>query len=235
MSLQSKRIFRVGVIQPNYIPWKGYFHFINSVELFIFFDDVQYTKRDWRNRNRIKVKNSESIWLSVPVRAKRGTLIMDVEVNNSENWARKHLSRLEQNYGKAPYFDMYFEDVREILLAEHHLLVDLNIALCQKICTWLGIQTELKKASELKCKGVKDDKLINMMQAVKGTHYLSGPVAKNYIQPHLWKAAGINLDYMEYPNYPEYPQISTPFETGVSVLDLLFMTGPDAPRYIWGI
>ncbi len=225
---------RIGIIQPNYIPWRGYFHFIRAVDTFVFLDDVQYTKQDWRNRNRIRLRTGDLAWLSVPVKAKRGMLIRDVEINYASNWVHKHLTALEQNYGKTPYFGVYFEPLREALQAGERRLSVLDIRLCRLICDWLGIETKLVLSSDLACTGHKDSKLIAITEKLGGTHYLSGPAARSYIQPEMWEAAGIAVSYMKYPDYPEYPQIARPFEPAVSVLDLLFMTGPEAPRYIWG-
>lgn len=224
---------RVGVIQPNYIPWRGYFYFIHEVDIFIFHDDIQYTKQDWRNRNKVRTLSGDLVWLSVPVRAKKDTLIMDVEIDYSSGWVRKHLAILEQSYSKAPFFREHFMPFKELLEKKIPLLSDLNIEICYLVCDWLGIKTTLIKSSTLSCSGKKDEKLISMLRKVDGTHYLSGPAAKNYIQPHLWQEAGIGLEYISYPDYPAYPQINPGFEPQVSILDLLFMTGPDAPRYIW--
>jgi hypothetical protein len=223
----------VGIIQPNFIPWRGYFDFIDRVDIFLFHDDLQYTKQDWRNRNKVRHLNGSTIWLTVPVKANTQSLIMDVEIDYSSNWISKHLNILRENYGRSPYFDKYFPAFKEIVSSRHRLLSDLDIALCQQVCDWLDIQTPLKKASDFGLEGVKDEKIIGLVQAVGGTRYLSGPAAKAYIQPDLWKEANLELEYIEYPSYPAYPQISEPFDPAVSVLDLLFMAGPDAPRYIW--
>ena len=225
---------RVGIIQPNYIPWRGYFDFIRQVDTFVFLDDVQYTKQDWRNRNKIRLKNGDLTWLTVPVRTSADTLIKDVEIDHKVPWVRKHLTAIELNYNKTPFFDMYFDPFRKVLEAGIPLLSDLDMELTKLICGWLGISNELRKSSDLQCAGTKDHKLIEMMQKVGGTHYLSGPAARAYIQPDLWKSAGIEMSYIRYPDYPEYPQIAAPFAPGVSVLDLVFMTGPKASEYIWG-
>lgn len=223
----------VGIIQPNFIPWRGYFDFISRVDIFLFHDDLQYTKQDWRNRNKVRLLNGTSTWLTVPVKASTQSLIMDVEIDYSSDWMAKHLNIVKSNYARSPHFERYFPTFKDILLARHRLLSDLDIVLCQQICEWLDIRTPLKKASDFGFDGVKDDKIIQLVKAVGGTRYLSGPAAKSYIQPDLWKAANLELEYIEYPNYAQYPQISEPFDPAVSVLDLLFMTGPDAPRYIW--
>lgn len=223
----------VGVIQPNFVPWRGYFDFIRQVDTFIFHDDIQYTKQDWRNRNRIKVPQGVATWLTVPVSAKTDTLIMDTKINYDTDWVRKHLAVLAQNYRTAPHLKRYLPRLREIFEARYEYLADLDIALTEQICDWLGITTRLIRASDLNCTGVKDDKLLQMMKKIGGTHYLSGPAAKAYIQPELWAEAGIGLAYIDYPAYPSYPQVSDVFEPAVTVLDLLFMTGPEAPAYIW--
>lgn len=225
---------RVGIIQPNYIPWRGYFHFIHEVDVFIFLDDVQYTKQDWRNRNKVRQKNGDRAWLSIPVQASSQSLIKDVTIDYTKNWVNKHLSLIEQNYSRTPFFSDYFPTFETILASEMKYLSDLDIALCERICDWLGIETRLVRSSELNCGGTKDRKLIELVRKVGGTHYLSGPAAKTYIQPDLWQKAGIGLSFMDYPDYPVYPQIAAPFEPSVSVLDLLFMTGPNAPDHIWG-
>lgn len=225
---------RVGIIQPNYIPWRGFFDFISRVDVFVFFDDVQYTKRDWRNRNKVCTRGGDPVWLSVPVSvASRDQLIKDTPIKYDEAWIEKHLGTLHHSYGKAPFFDTYFPIIEGIYAKKFEMLVDLDIALTRQICDWLAIQTEFAKSSDLPSSGHKDEKLIAVAKAVGGTHYLSGPAAKAYMQDQLWEDAGIALEYVSYPDYPPYPQINPGFTPQVSVLDLLFMTGPDAPRYIW--
>lgn len=225
---------RIAILQPNYIPWRGYFDMIRQVDIFVFLDDVQYTKQDWRNRNRICTRKADPIWLTVPVRVSSlEQQIRDVPVNNDIPWAKKHLAALQSSYGKAPFFKSYIEPLRDIYMQRHEMLADLDIALIRRVCAWLGITTQFHLSSELAAAGRKDDKLIRILQRLGGTHYLSGPAAKAYIQPHLWQQAGISLEYIVYPDYPAYPQINPGFEPQVSILDLLFMTGPDAPRYIW--
>ena len=159
---------------------------------------------------------------------------MDVKVDYSENWQCKHLNTVRHNYGKAPFFEKYFDPFQEILLSKVPFLSELDIALTKLVCSWLGVETHFYKSSELSCGGTKDKKLIKLMKKVGGSHYLSGPAAKSYLQPELWSEAGIALSFITYPDYPTYPQIAKPFEPAVSVLDLMFMVGPDAPNYIWG-
>lgn len=224
---------KVGAIQPNFIPWRGYFDFIRQVDTFVILDDLQYTKGDWRNRNKIKLPQGGSGWLTIPVTARPDTLICDTKINYDGKWVRKHLAVLSQAYRTAPFRDQYLEELRAVFEAGHVSIADLDIDLTQRICGWLGITTKLIKSSDLGTAGVKDHKLLQMMAKVGGTHYLSGPAAKAYIQPELWSEAGIELEYIDYPDYPAYPQVSEPYEPALSILDLLFMTGPDAAKYIW--
>ncbi|MEX0299181.1 MAG: WbqC family protein [Kordiimonas sp.] len=225
---------RIAILQPNYIPWRGYFDLINQVDIFVFLDDVQYTKQDWRNRNKICIRKSSPNWLTIPVHTNSlDQLINSVYINNKLPWVKKHLSALQSNYGRAPYFKEFFEPLKEIYNRRFELLVEFDIILIQQISDWLGIETEFCVSSNLNISGQKDDKLIRMIQSLGGTEYISGPAAQAYLQPSLWQDAGINLKYIDYSGYPPYLQINPGFEPQVSILDLIFMTGPDAPNYIW--
>ncbi|MFC1688484.1 WbqC family protein [Pseudomonadota bacterium] len=224
----------IGIIQPSYLPWRGFFDFIHEVDVFVFLDDVQYTTRDWRSRNKIKTKDGKTIWLSVPITGGRHQLIKDVQIDYSTPWVKKHLNSLQHNYAKTDYFDLYYPKIKHLLYANFSSLSHLDIALTTKIAELLGITTEFMRASELNTTGSKDDKLVEIVKRLDGNSYLSGPAARNYLRPELWKEAGILLAYKDYSGYPQYQQISEPFEPNVSVLDLLFSTGTQAPEYIWG-
>ena len=226
----------VGIIQPNYIPWRGLFDFIYEVDIFVFLDDVQYTVRDWRSRNKIKNTSGEALWLTVPVVGGRNQLIKDVCIDNTQSWARKHLGALRQNYQKSPFINDYLPTLEQYYAPKKFdRLAELNIALTKQVCEWLELDRKFFTASELgELTGTKDDHLLAIVEAVSGDHYLSGPAAQAYIQPELWASADIELSYKDYSGYPDYPQISAPFEGAVTILDLLFMVGKDAPNYIWG-
>ncbi len=225
----------IGIVQPNYIPWRGYFDFIHEVDVFVFLDDVQYTRRDWRNRNRIKTPNGDTQWLSVPVLGGRDQLIRDVVIDEGQAWARKHLEALRHSYGKTPHFDRYFEELQDHYEpGRYRLLAELDVALVRLVASWLGIGTRFELASQHDAPGAKDDKLLALVRALDGGVYLSGPAARDYIRPQIWADANVELRYKDYAGYPDYAQISEPFEPAVSILDLLFMTGPEAPDYIWG-
>jgi hypothetical protein len=225
---------KIGIIQPNYIPWRGYFDFIQEVDVFVIFDDVRYTKGDWRNRNRIKTINGDASWLSVPTIGGRNQLIKDVKIDNSKPWIRQHLSAIKRNYGKTNYFDNYFEIISNIDSKQFDFLSDLDIYLTKRISSCLGITTEFVISSTIPNAGTKNDKLLKIVKYLEGDLYLSGPAAKAYIHHEFWEDAGVAVEYKDYSGYAEYQQISDPFEPAVSVLDLMFMVGPEAPNYIWG-
>jgi WbqC-like protein family len=220
------------ILQPSYIPWRGYFHQIAKADVFIFYDDVKYDKHGWRNRNRIKTP-SGSQWLTIPVFSKgvekNRTPIDQIEINWNQNWNRKHWTALELAYGKAPFFERYaplisgFYEGHPTLLAE--FTIDTTIQLAQA----LGItSTEFTRSSMLTgISGQKTDRLIQILTQLDITHYISGPSAKEYIDTEQFDKAGISLEYMVY-DYPEYDQLYPPFDPQVSVLDLLFMCGPNA-------
>lgn len=225
---------KIAILQSNYIPWKGVFDMINMVDEFVFFEDVDYTQRDWRNRNKIPTPNGE-IWLTVPVnKAERGTKIKDITINHNTDWQRKHYLTLKGNYKKAPYYKENEKLLGEIYLNHRwDKLSEMNIFITQRLSELFGINTKFTNSTDLHTDGVKDDKLIEICQKLNATHYLSGPAAKNYINNDKFKKAGITLSYMLYDNYPEYQQLYGCFNHHVSVLDVLFNCGDDAPKYIF--
>jgi hypothetical protein len=217
----------VGIIQPNFIPWRGYFDFIREVDVFVFLDDVQYTTRDWRNRNRIRTREGGSRWLTVPVRAAAGDLIRSVVVDSALDWRAAHLRVLKEHYRAAPFRDAVLVMLEEAY-ARHRLLADLDIDLCLRVMARLGITTPTVRSSELRVAGTKDERLIALTRRVGGTRYLSGPAAQSYIRPELWEAAGLELAWKTYPDYPVYAQIAEPFDPFVSIIDVLMMAGDRA-------
>jgi hypothetical protein len=225
---------RVAIIQPSYIPWRGFFDVIHAVDVFVFLDDVQYTVRDWRNRNRIKTQQGGATWLSVPILGGRDQRIVDVEIDDTQDWRRKHLESLRHSYGRCRFFGDYFPKVTEILRDGPKRLSELDIELTRQICVWLSCERRFARSSKLAPIGSKDDRLIDIVRKMGGSSYLSGPAARDYIVPEKFREANIELAYQDYGGYPEYPQISAPFDPHVTVLDLLFSVGPAAPEYIWG-
>ncbi|MGG4049555.1 WbqC family protein [Paenibacillus favisporus] len=225
---------KVAVLQSNYIPWKGYFDLIHDVDLFIFYDDVQYTKNDWRNRNKVKSEKG-SQWLTIPVSASSELLICDVLLPQS-SWAVKHFRTFTALYSKAPYFKDYKPFLEYVYMERNWTsLSELNQFLIKYISkNFLAINTEFKLSSEFQSEGKKLDRLLDLLNKVKADLYVSGPSAKDYIDDSRFESEGIKLIYKDYKNYPEYPQFHPPFDHFVTIFDLLFHTGADAPHYIWG-
>jgi hypothetical protein len=223
------------ILQPSYLPWRGYFHQIIKADLFVFYDDAQYDRRGWRNRNTIKTA-AGSRWLTVPVFAKGAqvehTPIREIEIDWSQPWARKHRESIRHAYRKAPFHDWYAARLDEFFERRPRYLADLTIGLTIDLATDLGITgTRFLRSSDLPAEGRKTDRLLSILRHVGATRYLSGPSARDYIEADKFAEAGISLEYMVY-DYPDYPQLHGPFNPFVSIVDLILMTGPDAPAFI---
>lgn len=225
------------VLQPSYIPWRGYFDQIRRADLFVFYDDVQYDKHGWRNRNQIKTPTGKQ-WLTIPVNT-RGVTTKHIAINEvpivwSKAWNKEHLKTLRQHYGKAPHFKTYEPLVEQFYARQDTLLADFTIDFTIALTRALHIEhTQFLRSSTLAVEGSKTERLIALLQKVGADHYLSGPSAKDYIEADLFEKAGIQLEYISY-NYPEYPQLYLPYDPGVTILDLLFMTGDGALELISG-
>jgi len=224
------------ILQPSYVPWRGYFDQIKRADVFVFYDDVQYDKHGWRNRNRVKTPAGPR-WLTVPVlhrgNVERAIPINEIRTDPHADWRRKHLLTLEQSYGRAPYFDRYAPYLREVYRREWKLLAELTIETTIALARELAIGARFVRSSELGIGGERNERLVGILRSLGATHYITGPSARSYMDGSLFAAAGIDVEYMSY-HYSEYPQLYPPFDPQVSILDLLFMTGPDAGRYIWG-
>ncbi|UYI47292.1 WbqC family protein [Vibrio natriegens] len=223
---------KIAILQPNYIPWKGVFDMINQVDEFVFFDDVDYTSRDWRTRNKVRT-SGESKWLTVPVKKMpRGTKIFEIEIANDGKWQKKHKATISQSYSKSKYFDDYKWILDEIYDQEWTNLSEFNIYVTKLLCRVLDIKCEFSNSKDIDSSGSKDDRLISICKSLNGTHYLSGPAAKDYIDNQKFKVANIELSYIDYSFYQEYTQCHDGFDHYVSVIDLIFNCGPDAKKYI---
>lgn len=223
---------KIACIQSGYIPWKGYFDIIHDVDVFVFLDDVQMTKRDWRSRNKIKTAKGTE-WLTVPFQGGRSQLISDVKIVQND-WQKRHLKTLQHNYQKAPFFHKYDTLLAWLFEQPHENLSTFNQATIIKVCEILGLKTRFICSTDLQPSGTKDDRLIDICQKLGATSYLSGPKAKNYIDTEKFLEAGIELAYKDYYGYPEYAQLYPPFDHYVTILDLIFNCGPDTLHYIWG-
>lgn len=226
----------VVVLQPSYIPWRGYFHQIQKADLFVFYDCVQYDAEGWRNRNRIKT-SAGPLWLTIPVRAKGhtspGTAIKDVPIDPAKPWRTKHLRSIEQSYAKSSHFERYAPLLHEYYAREDALLADFTCDFTIALARELGIaHTQFVRSSTLEAEGTKTDRVLSILKRVGATHYVTGAAARAYLEEDKLAAAGITLEYMSY-EYPPYPQLHGAFLPQVSILDLLCNVGPDAARYIW--
>jgi len=224
---------RVAVIQSNYIPWKGYFDIVNLVDEFVIYDSVQYTRRDWRNRNRVKTPQGLS-WLTIPVEVKGNyhQRISETKVSDAR-WGRRHWRTLSHNYARAPFFREYRPWLEELYLAsEEVFLTAVNERFIRSICGLLGIETRISRSPDEEGDGDRTERLVQLCRAAEATEYVSGPTARSYLDEPRFARAGIAVTYMDYSGYPEYPQLFPPFEHEVSILDLILNTGPDARRYM---
>lgn len=224
---------RVVILQPSFLPWRGYFDLIHKADIFVFYDDVQYDKRGWRNRNKIKTVDGTE-WLTVPVETvgKYLQLIKDTKIDNTQNWKRKHLNAIQYSYHKAPFYSEYIDFFNDIYSRNWDNICELDIYTTKEISRFLGINTKFIRSSEFFTEGKKTDRLINICKHLGATRYLSGPAAKDYIEDDKFENNNIILEYQEY-SYPEYPQLFGKFEPHVSIVDLLFNCGSAAGEYIW--
>jgi WbqC-like protein family len=222
------------VIQSNYIPWKGYFDLINSADEFIIYDHVQYTKNDWRNRNRLKSKEG-LIWLTIPIlsKGKFGQSIAETQTKDT-SWPDKHFKTFTSLYSHAPFFATYrsiFEELYEQCKQER-LLSIINGLFIFKICECLSIKTKITPSSSYINIDGPTENLINLCKQAGATEYISGPSARDYIDQSQFERAGIQLTFIDYSNYPEYHQRWAPFRHDVSILDLILNEGPDAWKFM---
>jgi len=224
---------RIAIVQSNYIPWRGYFDLISQVDEFILFDDAQYTKRDWRNRNQIKTRNGP-IWLTIPVevKGKRSQKIKDTRISDS-GWGPRHWKSIVHNYSQAKYFSQYKDLFEKLYLDRSEILLSqVNYKFLSAICELLNIRTKLTWSSDYRWVEGKTERLIDLCKQAGANEYLSGPAARGYMNEELMSREGIALRYMDYSGYPEYEQLYPPFAPRVSVIDLIFNEGPDAQRFI---
>lgn len=222
---------KVAIIQSSFLPWRGYFDFIRECDLFIVHDDLQYTKSDWRNRNRIKTPRGVE-WITVPVHYRHTRQrIEETAVDYSAPWQRRMLNRIRDSYRAAPHFEPYFSELSELLIQPAASISELNLRLVGWVCRHLDIRTPLRMSREYRPTGAKTERLIGILRQAGASTYLSGPSARDYLMPEMFEAAGIRLRYKRYV-YPEYEQLHPPFDPAVSAIDLLFMKGTEATVYL---
>lgn len=223
-----KKKVRLVLLQPCYIPWIGYFDQIHRCNIFVFLDDVLYTKNDWRNRNLIKTPSGKQ-WLTIPVHIKNrishSLLIKDAQIVDPKFY-RSHLQSMYLNYKKAPYFHLYFQKLVRIYEHDYTSLSLLDIALIMELCKMLGIcHVTFGRSSELQVESNNaTERIIRICEKFKATHYLTGDSAKDYLQEDLFRQHGICLEYQQY-KHPKYNQLWSEFIPHMSIVDLLFNEG----------
>lgn len=223
---------KIAILQSNYIPWKGYFDLINMVDEFIFYDEVQYTKNDWRNRNKLKTFQGIK-WVTIPVRQENlEQKIKDTTIADKK-WNIKHWRTISQNYSKSKYFKDYKDIFEELYLTcDEEYLSKINYKFITTINEILGIKTKLRWSSEFELVDGQTEKLLCICKDCNADIYLSGPAAKDYFNEELAKKENIQVEWMDYSGYKEYEQLYPPFEHGVSILDLIFNEGCRAKEFM---
>jgi hypothetical protein len=224
---------KIIITQSNYIPWKGFFDSIALTDVFVVYDDMQYTKRDWRNRNLIKTPNGLK-WLTIPVEVsgKYFQKIRDTKIAE-KNWHKVHWDILKQNYKNAPCFKEVCDWVEGLYSnCNFNFLTDVNVYFIKEINSFLGITTDLRFSSEFELAEEKTERLVKICKELNATDYYSGSAAKAYMNELTFNSSGINVHYWDYSGYPEYNQLYPPFENGVSILDLIFSEGANSKKFL---
>jgi WbqC-like protein family len=224
---------RVAIMQPTYLPWSGYFGLMQQVDLFIYLDNVQFSRRSWQQRNQIK-SASGPIWLTVPVnkKGKREQLISEIEIDFSTAFNISHQKSIQACYSKAKYFKEYSPKLFEWYGAQDNLLANVNISLISCIKEALQISTKLMRASELQVSGVKDSLLASICSEVGATEYISPPGSYDYLNgSNAFKKAAIPISYLKY-SHPIYHQMHADFLPYMSCVDLLFNCGDESTKII---
>lgn len=224
---------KVAISQSNYIPWKGYFDNIALVDVFVIYDEMQYTKRDWRNRNKIKTQSGLK-WLSIPVEVKgkfsqkiNETLISDV------NWNKKHLDSLLQNYRKSKCFNEVKPFIQDLYsTCTGQTISEINTHFLNKICQFLDIETKIIHSKDFNLAEEKTERLVNICKELKAEEYYTGPAAKNYMDEEAFYKENIKIQYYDYSDYVTYDQLYGVFEHGVTILDLIFAEGKEAKSFL---
>lgn len=221
------------ITQSNYIPWKGYFDNIAQADTFVIYDDMQYTKRDWRNRNKVKSPGGLK-WLSIAVEVKGKYLqkINETKVSDSV-WHIDHLNAIKNYYRTAPAFKENSEWLEELYMGcTSPWLTEINLYFIEHIMKYLSIETEIKDSREFELIEGKTEKLVHICEQLDANSYISGPSAQAYMDESMFLDKNIEIIYSDYSNYQEYSQLHPPFEHGVSILDLIMNEGPDAKKFL---
>jgi hypothetical protein len=224
----------VVVLQPGYLPWLGFFDQLRRADVFVYYDDVQYDRHGWRNRNRIKTQ-SGPLWLTVPVRHAGGTppAILDVEIDGRRPWAKKHVESIRQAYARSPFLAGYLPALEELLLRRWERLVDLDLACSGLMAEWLGLRRRIERSSALNIGGERSERLVSICRHFGATRYLSGDAAQSYLDVASFERHGIQVEWQQY-EHPVYPQLHGEFVPRLSALDLVLNCGDQSALIAFG-
>lgn len=218
---------RIHISQPRYLPSLNYFQRMIMVDRFVYLDTVQYTERDWENRNKVNTQHGPH-WLSVPVKKESGEqLILETRIAEHDRWRKKHLKTIKMNYAGTPCFDEIYPMLEEMYEKEWERLMDLNIYFVDRVCDYLGIDCTFLLASDLEAGGEGEELLMNICRELDAGAYLSGPLGRDYMHPERWRAEGIEVAFHDY-EYPEYEQGEGEFVPWLSIVDLLMYHGRES-------
>jgi WbqC-like protein len=221
------------ILQPGYLPWLGFFDQLRRSDIFVFYDDVQFDKQGWRNRNRIKSPAGPH-WLTVPVRHERlDQPILEVEIDNRQQWALKHTGAIRQFYARAPYLKRYLPELEALLQHPWERIVDLDINLVEQMCVWFGLHRQLERSSNLAIGGERSHRLLNLCLHFGATRYLTGDAAKDYLDVELFARHGVDVEWQAY-RHPIYTQQHGEFVPYLSALDLLLNCGDESVAILAG-
>lgn len=216
------------ITQPTFLPWMGYFEQLAQADIVVWLDSVQFSRRSWQSRNRLKGPNGTPFWLTIPVdKHPRETLYQDIRINHTQgNWKKKQLASIQGALKKAPFFAQYFPDLEQCYMEETDRLVDFNIKLIHQICKWLGLRREFIRASNLKPEGSKADLILNICRIIEPTRYYTAMGAKDYMEPHIaeFNASGVEVEFQTW-EHPVYEQIGTEFISHMAVIDAIMNVG----------
>jgi len=224
----------LAVLQPGYLPWLGFFDQMRRSDLFVYYDDVQYDKNGWRNRNRVKSPGGPH-WLTVPVRhtGLGWPRIVDIEIDAMGPWAREHVGTIRQFYRRAPYLKAYVEELEGVLDRPWERLVDLDLAVVELMRGWLDVRTPALRASDLGIQGERSERLVRLCLHFGATRYLSGAAARSYLDVGLFARRGIEVEWQDYV-HPLYPQLHGEFVPYLSALDLVLNCGDGSGAILRG-
>jgi len=223
----------LGISQPTFLPWVGYFGLLDFVDEFVFLDDVQFNKRSWQQRNNIKI-NNQTFFLTVPVISKNkyNQKINEVLIDKKSNFIQDHKRCIEINYKKTNYFNVYADEIFKVYDISHDNLIDLNIDFIKVICNLLKIKFSLIKSSELKTKSSKENLILEICKIKKAKTYISNNESKIYLNnDNEFKENLIELKYYKFMNF-KYKQLGNNYIENLSIIDLLFNLGPNTLDYI---